>query len=64
MREYCKYDLDDLICWETCASCFDESRHKIYKGKEYFKTWREKLIPAEKRDGYLLGIEYILSIKS
>ena len=52
MREYCKYDLDDLICWETCASCFDESRHKIYKGKEYFKTWREKLIPAEKPGWY------------
>lgn len=52
MHEYWKSDLDNLICWETCASCFDESNHKIYKGKEYFKVWREKLIPAEESGWY------------
>lgn len=49
---YSKSDLDDLICWETFASCFDDKNHKVYNGKTYFKTWRQKLEPADS-PGYL-----------
>lgn len=49
---YSKYDLTELICWETFASCFDEKNYKTYNNKTFFKTWREKLEPA-KEPGYL-----------
>lgn len=49
---FSKYDLNSLICWETFASCFDIKNHKFHNGKEFFKTWKEKLIPADK-PGYL-----------
>jgi len=39
-------DIDDLIPWETFASCFDEKNHVFIGEKEYFKTYHKKLVPV------------------
>ena len=38
-------DINDLIPWETFASCFDDSEHIVVNGKTLFKTWQRKLVP-------------------
>lgn len=54
-------DIDDLIPWETLASCFDKKNHKIitteYEGQiethRCFKTWKRKCVPVEDEPGYV-----------
>lgn len=53
-------DIDDLIPWETLASCFDKKNHKIitteYEGQiethRCFKSWKRKSVPCEDKPGY------------
>lgn len=39
-------DINDLIPWETFASCFDDSEHITVDGKTMFKTWQRRLVPV------------------
>lgn len=48
-------DIDDLIPWETFASCFDEKNHVFIGDKEYFKTYHKKLVPVLDKPGYYLN---------
>lgn len=59
-------DIDDLIPWETLASCFDKKNHKMitveYDGKtetyECFKTWKKKCVPIEDKPGYVRQVNF------
>ena len=60
------YDIDELIPWETLASCFDKNNHKLitveYDGKtetyECFKTWKRKCVPVEDKPGYVRQADF------
>lgn len=60
------YDIDELIPWETLASCFDKKNHKLitveYNGKtetyECFKTWKRKCVPVEDKPGYVRHADF------
>lgn len=59
-----KMDIEDLIPWETLASCFDIKNHKMLVLKdgtevEAFKTWTGKTIPAETRIENGVEVQYV-----
>lgn len=59
LKEYFSIsDIDDLIPWETFASCFDLKNHKFYKGEEVFKTWKRKTVPVEGKTHYFVNAEF------
>lgn len=51
-------DIDDLIPWETFASCFDEKNHMLLDGKEYFQAYHKKLIPDQNKPGYYFSAQF------
>lgn len=55
---YSLSDIEDLIEWETMASCFDVAKHKTIKGKECFRTYMHKLEPIEDNPGYYRRVSF------
>lgn len=51
-------DIDDLIPWETFASCFDEKNYKAIDGDQYFRTWTRKIIPYKKEKNCFINADF------
>lgn len=51
-------DLDDLLPWETFASCFDDTEHIVVNGKTMFRTWRRRLVPVPDRKDSLRKADF------
>lgn len=43
-------DIDDLIPWETFASCFDLKNYVTVGGYEYFRTWQRCVVPVDGKE--------------
>ena len=51
-------DIDDLLPWETFASCFDDTEHIVVNGKTMFRTWQRRLVPVKDRKDLLKKADF------